>query len=240
MASAMTRADSYRRAGVRARPRRTIASVFAVHSAHDLARTTHVAAHDLAVDLPLVGPVEEARPGEHLPEDDRGAEDVGAPIDLAALELLGRHVGQLAFELSLARHLRPSHRLRHAEVDEVREAVGADEDVVRRHVAVHQAERLALLVARLVRGVEPVQHVHHDRRGNGQGGTSRCAPTRHGAGERASRPARTPSRRRARPRSRRRRASTRRWGAGCARPAAPRRGTSRRTPDCAPGAGAAA
>ena len=74
-------------------------------------------------------------------------------------DLLGRHVGDLALELPLARRLHAPGGLGDAEVEHARHAVGADEDVLRRDVAVDDAERLALLARRLVRGVQAVEDV---------------------------------------------------------------------------------
>ena len=56
-------------------------------------------------------------------------------------------------------------RLCDSEVDEARDAVVADEDVLRGHVAMHDPERLAARAFRLVRGVETVQRAEHDRHG---------------------------------------------------------------------------
>ena len=72
-------------------------------------------------------------------------------------ELLGGHVAQLALDLSLTRDLHAAARLGDAEVDEVRVAVGSDQNVVGRHVAVDDPKRVAALVVRLVRGMEAVQ-----------------------------------------------------------------------------------
>ena len=55
--------------------------------------------------------------------------------------LLGRHVRDLALEHAGARLERRVHRLRDAEVDDLHLAVVGDEDVVRGHVAVDDAER---------------------------------------------------------------------------------------------------
>jgi hypothetical protein len=49
-----------------------------------------------------------------------------------------------------------------AEVDELRDAVVGDQDVLRRHVAVHELERDVVLVFELVRGVEALAGLHDD------------------------------------------------------------------------------
>ncbi|MGD0527074.1 MAG: hypothetical protein ABSE49_18160 [Polyangiaceae bacterium] len=77
--------------------------------------------------------------------------------------------------------MKPPLGLRDAEVDEPRDAVRADHDVVRRHVPVHQVERLAPLVARLVRGVKAAQRVDHDGRRDADGHA--LASLLRGAGE---------------------------------------------------------
>jgi hypothetical protein len=79
------------------------------------------------------------------------------------VKLLGSHVGHLAFELPVPRRLQAAHGARHAEVEQARHAVDADQDVLRRDVAVHDVEGLALFADRLVCGVEAVEHAGHDR-----------------------------------------------------------------------------
>jgi len=86
-----------------------------------------------------------------------------APVDLArALRLLGRHIRELALELPRARGRQLARRARDAEVAEARAPVDSDEDVLRRDVAVDDAERLAVVVLELVGGVEPREHVDDD------------------------------------------------------------------------------
>ena len=81
-------------------------------------------------------------------------------------ELLGRHVARLALDDAGVGDLDARRRLRDAEVDEPRDAVGAHEDVLRRDVAMDDAERRAVLVARLVRRVEAEEHRLGDRGGD--------------------------------------------------------------------------
>ena len=67
-----------------------------------------VALGDGACDLAIVGALgedEEALAGEGFPQDDAGRVDVGRAAD-DAVELLGRHVRELALELSFARRLK--------------------------------------------------------------------------------------------------------------------------------------
>lgn len=55
-----------------------------------------------------------------------------------------------------------------AEIDQARNAVGADEDVPRRNAAVHDAERLAELVLGVVRSMETVKDAGKDGAGDGR------------------------------------------------------------------------
>src|SRR6185312_153837 len=100
--------------------------------------------------------LEEAPAREHLPENDAGREDVRPPVDvLVAARLLRRHVRELALELPGARRRELARGARHAEVAQARATVHADEDVLRRDVAMDDAERVAVVVLELVRRVEP-------------------------------------------------------------------------------------
>ena len=107
--------------------------------------------HDLVIALAA----ERALAGGRLVEHAAEREDVAPAIDGAARDLLGRHVRDLALELPGARLLvELAERLRDAEVADLRDAVGGDEDVVRGDVAMHDAERAPVVVVELVRGVE--------------------------------------------------------------------------------------
>jgi hypothetical protein len=95
--------------------------------------------------------------GGHLIEHDAHGEDVGAPVDRFPQQVLGRHVRKLTFDLSrLGLRRNAVHGLGDAEVQELYRSRRTDEDVVRRDVAVHETERNAVLVAKLVRGVQPL------------------------------------------------------------------------------------
>src|SRR5262249_33570891 len=98
------------------------------------ARLRNVAPQDLCADDTLVVGLEEAAPREKLPHDDAGRVDVDLVRDRLAEELLGRHVGVLAAYLARPRRLELPERLRDAEVDDARNAIDADEDVLRRQV----------------------------------------------------------------------------------------------------------
>ena len=108
------------------------------------------------------------------------------PIDRLAADVLGRHVPGLALE-RLARRagVRGVDALRDAEVGDARDAVDADQHVLRRHVAVHEADRLAALVDRLVRGVQAGARVEDDADGDaGRQPLARARPGPHQLAER--------------------------------------------------------
>jgi len=52
------------------------------------------------------------------------------------------------------------------EVQNVRRAVDAHQDVLRRNVAMHDLERYAVIGGGVVRGVQAEQSLNHDRAGN--------------------------------------------------------------------------
>ena len=138
-------------------------------------------ARDLRVDAPERGDglveesvqrlslglgLEEPPAGEHFPQADAHREHVRAAVDFLGPSLLGRHVRDLALELA-----RPGHREARggpgdAEIRDAGDAVDADQDVVRRHVAVHDLERPPLVVGPFVSGVEPGERVEHDAHGH--------------------------------------------------------------------------
>ena len=90
-----------------------------------------------------------------LEQDDADGEDVAAAIDRRAPALLGRHVADLALERAGERLHFARRRLGDAEVDDLDAAVEADDDVLRRDVAVHDLEAAPFEVALLVRVVQP-------------------------------------------------------------------------------------
>ena len=77
-------------------------------------------------------------------------------------------------------------RLRDAEVEDARHAVGADEDVLRGDVAVHEAERLAALAPRLVGGVEALRGRRRRRSRATRGGIGAALLAREARRESAS------------------------------------------------------
>jgi hypothetical protein len=76
--------------------------------------------------------------------------------------LLGRHVRELSLHLAVTRVRQAILGLDHPEIGQARVAVGADQHVVRRHVAVHEVEPPAFVVAQVVRRREPGERVGHD------------------------------------------------------------------------------
>jgi hypothetical protein len=89
--------------------------------------------------------------------------DVRTPIDDGARGLLGRHVVHFALHRAAARVLGDAvARLGDSEVDELRDAAHAHEDVLRRDIAVDDAEGLAVFAAELVGGVETAARVRED------------------------------------------------------------------------------
>ena len=75
---------------------------------------------------------------------------------------LGRHVRHLALHLAFARAARAPGGLRDAEVEEARDAVRSDDDVLGRDVAVDDAERVPGRIRGVVRGVEAEEHAVRD------------------------------------------------------------------------------
>ncbi len=118
------------------------------------ARRRHVRLDDGRHREELVVALEQAAAGDQLEQHDAEREHVGAAIDRAADALLGRHVRRLADEHA-GLGLRAAHRgAGDAEVHDLHVAVVAEEDVRRRDIAVHDAERLAVGADRFVRVVE--------------------------------------------------------------------------------------
>ena len=132
------------------------------HRPVDLPHVGDVAHDDAIQRLEVRFAAEKAVCGEHLPEHDPRREDVGAPVDEAALDLLGRHVRKLPLHLTGAGGGEPAGGAGDPEIDDPRHAVDPDEDVLRRHVAVHDVERAVEVVTQLVRGVEAHEGIDRD------------------------------------------------------------------------------
>ncbi len=105
---------------------------------------------------------EQAPAHEQLGQHDRGREDVGPRVDLAPRHLLGRHVAGLALEQARARAVAALGGARDPEIDQLDLAGLRHEHVGRRDVAVHDGERLPVLVGAGVHVVERVEQLMHD------------------------------------------------------------------------------
>ena len=110
------------------------------------------------------------RPVSDLPEHDAQREHVGAVVDLLGGGLLGRHVLDLPLEAARAGVRDAAERARDAEVDQLHRALERDEHVLRRDVAVHDAQRAPVAVGERVRVAEPARRLGDDvRRQRGAG-----------------------------------------------------------------------
>jgi hypothetical protein len=101
-------------------------------------------------------------------EHDAEREHVDAPVDRLAANLLRRQVGELALDGAGARVVQLRGRLGDAEVEHLGGAVLADVEVVGRDVAVHDAERLAFVVARHMGVMQATSGVGDDAHGHAQ------------------------------------------------------------------------
>jgi hypothetical protein len=130
------------------------------------ARRRHVGPGQPA-EQPDVGILGEQRlPDQQLPEHDTQRKDVAAPVDRGARRLLRRDVVVLPLERDAGRGLRETvARLRDPEVDQLRVAVGGQQDVRGADVAMDDVERLAFAIPGLVRSVQPGCHLDDDPRG---------------------------------------------------------------------------
>ncbi len=136
----------------RGRTRRVVA-----RRRHDLGLAD--AAHRLEVRLRR----EQRRRGDQLPRDHARREHVGRRADGEAERRLRRHVAELAFDLTALGVQRAALRLRDAEVDHLQVPGVREDQVRRRDVAVHDAERGALLVDERVRVLERLAELDEDR-----------------------------------------------------------------------------
>jgi hypothetical protein len=102
--------------------------------------------------------------GDRLPEHDAQREHVGAVVDVFSRRLFGRHVVDLALEPARVGVRDPPERARDAEVDQLHGALERDQDVLRRHVPVDDAQRPAVAVAERVCVGEPAGRLRNDVR----------------------------------------------------------------------------
>ena len=129
---------------------------------------------DRALDHGLIGLVrrrllEQPAPGQQLVRDHAEREHVGPAIDVVGDALFGRHVRELALDGARARAGLAQLGLRDPEVDDLDHALEADDQVLRRDIAVDDVERLTVrrLVVRVVqpgRGLR--EHVEHQWHGD--------------------------------------------------------------------------
>jgi hypothetical protein len=80
-------------------------------------------------------------PTQQLPGDDAGGPDVAASVDGFCAGLLWGHVRKLALDQTSARLAAGAGRFGDTKIRQATNAVHANQDIVRRHVAVHQMEQ---------------------------------------------------------------------------------------------------
>jgi hypothetical protein len=131
-------------------------------------RRGDVFAPQLQEDLEVVEVTPQARAGERLPEHHAHGEQIDAPIERPARDLLGCHVRDLPLHEAGLRLTPLPGRFRDAEVEDLHLAVERHHHVVRRHVTMHDRDRLPVVVGELVRVVKADerlrQHVGRDRK----------------------------------------------------------------------------
>ena len=120
-------------------------------------------ARDRRAFVAVVQPLARERLVQHHAE----REQIRSPVQLLKSQVLGRHVADVALEHADARLLDVVARLGDAEVGDAHQAVETDEQIFRRDVAMHDAQRRALRRDQLVRGVQAArrlrQHRHAER-----------------------------------------------------------------------------
>ena len=109
-------------------------------------------------DVELATAGEERANGDQLGEHDADDEEIASTVQLAAHDLLGRHVPQLALQLTRARAPFELGGAGNAEVRELHCTGAIDEHVSGGDVAVDEAKGLPHLVARTVRVLQASQN----------------------------------------------------------------------------------
>ena len=107
--------------------------------------------------------MEERRPGHELVKEHPEREEIAAPVERAARELLGRHVRQLALHRAGARAGEPALGLRDAEVQDLHRALVGHEEVRGGDIPVDDLERSTLPVRKPVDVLEPVADLRDER-----------------------------------------------------------------------------
>jgi hypothetical protein len=121
----------------------------------------HVGVADAQQDVELLAAAEERPQDQRLGQHDPDGEQIAALVEIATDDLLGRHVAELALELPGVRPTLDLRGARDAEVGQLHRAGAIDQHVARRYVPVHELERPALVVARVVRVVEGAEDREH-------------------------------------------------------------------------------
>ncbi len=121
---------------------------------HDLGRRHQRLAANRFEHGELAAALEQATARKKLIEHDSERENVTAAVDLPAATLLGRHVFELALELTNLGVRRAIGGFCNSEIEDFDPTGVAHEDVLGRDVAMNQAERSPLGVSKLVRGVQ--------------------------------------------------------------------------------------
>ena len=114
---------------------------------------------DPARDRRAVVAVVQALARERLVQHHAEREQIRSPVQLLKSQVLGRHVPDVALEHADARLLDVVARLGDAEVGDAHQAVEADEQILGRDVAMHDAQRRALRRDQLMRGVQPARRL---------------------------------------------------------------------------------
>ena len=78
---------------------------------------------------------------------------VCTPGERLGQQLLGRHIGNLPLDLAPRSCAQPSLGSRDAKIRHTRHSVPTDQDVVRRDVAVHKIDTVALVILEIMGGV---------------------------------------------------------------------------------------
>lgn len=105
-------------------------------------RRQNLASRDLLEREKLRSLSEQDSASGQLIENDPQREDVCSSVERASETLLGAHVAGLSFDHAGRRLAIRGHRFCDAKVDDFRDAVVADQDVLRRNVAMHESVRM--------------------------------------------------------------------------------------------------
>src|SRR5687768_16803973 len=111
----------------------------------------------------------EAASREHLPKNHAERELIGATVEFTGLDLLGRHVQHFSLECAKPSATRAIRDLRDSEIDDLRDAINANHDVLWTDVAMNETEPGAIAVTGLMRVIETERSFSsdHRRRRNG-------------------------------------------------------------------------